>query len=179
MTNETDNPFGDAGVDVTPEPKRKRAKREAPPPRQSTVSDAVADAFSEFEALAEEMGQWRDNIEEKFSATEKFERVSEAADALENLRQPETGDEADNLAVTIQDPPRTRKGPSRSDRRDQAVMLLELALDAIASKLIDLENDREHDQVVNAAMSELEDLRDEIEDAKSEAENIEFPGMFG
>lgn len=35
----------------------------------------VSDAYSEIQSLAEEMGEWRDNMEEKLSHTEKFERV--------------------------------------------------------------------------------------------------------
>ncbi len=50
----------------------------------STVTSLISDAGSIVEELKDEMSEWRDNLEEKFSATEKYERVNEAADALEN-----------------------------------------------------------------------------------------------
>jgi len=56
---------------------------------QADIDGADSDLQSgaeEINALAEEMGSWRDNIEEKFSQTQKFEDVSTAADALENAQ---------------------------------------------------------------------------------------------
>ena len=41
--------------------------------------------ISELESLKEEMESWRDNIEEKFSQTQKYEEVSEAAETLGNI----------------------------------------------------------------------------------------------
>ena len=41
--------------------------------------------LSEIESLAEEMRSWEENIQEKFSATQKYEEVSDAADALEAI----------------------------------------------------------------------------------------------
>jgi hypothetical protein len=37
-----------------------------------TIYDAICDAFSELEELASEMREWADNLEEKFSATQKI-----------------------------------------------------------------------------------------------------------
>lgn len=55
--------------------------------KSSAVEVTIEDALGygpEIAALAEEMGEWRDNLEEKLSHTDKYERVSEAADTLEN-----------------------------------------------------------------------------------------------
>ena len=41
--------------------------------------------LSEWESLKEEMESWRDNIEETFSQTQKYEEVSEAAETLGNI----------------------------------------------------------------------------------------------
>lgn len=51
----------------------------------STIQDAVADAASETQALAEELGEWRDNIEERFGTTAKYEAVDAAAYELEDI----------------------------------------------------------------------------------------------
>jgi len=50
---------------------------------KTSVSAALADGASVISELAEEMGEWRDNLEEKLSHTDKYERVSEAAELLE------------------------------------------------------------------------------------------------
>lgn len=50
----------------------------------ATVMEALDQAQCEVEALMEEMTSWRDGMEEKLSHTDKYERVSEAADTLEN-----------------------------------------------------------------------------------------------
>lgn len=39
----------------------------------------------EIESLKEEMESWRDNTEEKFGTTDRWQRVSDAADALESV----------------------------------------------------------------------------------------------
>jgi chromosome segregation ATPase len=41
---------------------------------------------SEIESLAEEMRQWEENIQEKFSQTSKYETISGSAETLENAR---------------------------------------------------------------------------------------------
>lgn len=51
---------------------------------EMTALEAIDQCACTIEELAEEMGSWRDGMEEKLSHTEKYERVSEAADALEN-----------------------------------------------------------------------------------------------
>jgi hypothetical protein len=51
---------------------------------KTTVADALSDAMSIVTDLQSEMSDWRDSLEDKFSSTEKYERVSEAADSLEN-----------------------------------------------------------------------------------------------
>lgn len=50
----------------------------------TTVENALSLAGSEIGDLWNEMNDWRDSMEDKFSSTEKYERVSEAADTLEN-----------------------------------------------------------------------------------------------
>ncbi len=49
----------------------------------SLVAAIDSGAADEIGGLAEEMGEWRDNMEESFGHTAKFEEVSDAADTLE------------------------------------------------------------------------------------------------
>jgi hypothetical protein len=51
---------------------------------ETTVENALSAAGSDVNDLKDEMDSWRDGMEDKFSSTEKYERVSEAADGLEN-----------------------------------------------------------------------------------------------
>lgn len=49
---------------------------------EKTIGEMLNDAASELNALREEMESWRDGMEDKLSATQKFEDVSSAADEL-------------------------------------------------------------------------------------------------
>lgn len=50
-----------------------------------TIAAALSDALTGVQTLAEEMGEWRDNTEESLGHTNRWQRVSEAADALEEV----------------------------------------------------------------------------------------------
>jgi len=51
---------------------------------KTCVEEILADVPMAIDELKEEMTSWRDALEDKFSGTEKYERVSEAADTLDN-----------------------------------------------------------------------------------------------
>lgn len=66
------------------------------------MEDAATNGFNVLEELASEMGEWRDNIEEKFSATQKYEDVSAAADQLEDISEEDVPDALDTTEpVTV------------------------------------------------------------------------------
>jgi hypothetical protein len=50
---------------------------------KTTIEAALRDGASEIASLTEEMGSWRDGMEEKLSSTSKYDQVSDAADTLE------------------------------------------------------------------------------------------------
>lgn len=138
---------------------------------QSTIADALSSAFGEFESLGEEMRSWADSIEEKLSHTEKYSRVSECADSLEQFSEPTYDDSLGSVKVEYPqyEGKSARKGLSRADRCSNAC----LALDACISVLDELiENDP---QLKDSA----ENLRSDIDDIKGDAEGLEFPGMYG
>jgi hypothetical protein len=57
--------------------------READTPEKVADAEGMAlDAREELDALGAEVGEWATNIEERFSNTEKYERLREAEDAL-------------------------------------------------------------------------------------------------
>jgi hypothetical protein len=124
---------------------------------EMTIADAITDAFSVVEELASEMQEWGDNIEEKFSSTEKYERIREAQYCLESASQPSVPDSLNDAKVIIH-LPKMKKRPSRNDRLTEAHM----------DHLESLEENED-----------AKGLRDELDTANADLEAVEFPGMFG
>ena len=138
-----------------------------------TVEAAVSAAFGELESLAEEMRSWYDNMPESFQNAERGERVGEAADTLEQIQAPELPkllEERDIVEVSMYP---VRKRASRADRRDWAVGLLDQAASMIRTLAEELEKEEGTED------DTLEGIADEIESAKDEAEQVEFPSMYG
>jgi hypothetical protein len=149
--------FADDYFPVDPVPKRKRGEK--PKPRTIPLADAIEEAFAEFAELGEEMSGWAENMPENLQATEKYEAVSTAAETLEGISAPEIADSLGKLEVTIT----PRRCRSRADRCGYAIYLLEQCDEALGAA--------DGDEAA-ALMQELAGIRDE-------AEQIEFPGMYG
>lgn len=153
------------------------------------VADAVSEAYGIAEELRDEMTEWRDNMEEKFSSTDKFSRVSEACDVLEGLDEP--SEPACGAATEIRfdvqkDLRKSRALVTRPRRRDYAMMLLDGAFQAIESRIDAIDEATfaeevtdEETEKLETEKDELETYQDEIERLKDELEGVEFPGMFG
>lgn len=123
---------------------------------------ALAHARSIIEDLASEMAEWRDNMEEKLSATAKYEEVSEAADTLDNALNecPEEAPDGWGTLVFTQD---TRKRQARSTRLSNAIEALYLFQDG--------PDEGEPNDEQQAFMDEIQCVLDY-------AEAVEFPGMY-
>ena len=139
---------------------------------KTTIESAVSQAFGDFQNLAEEMREWADNMEEKFSQTEKYSRVSEAADALEALEEPDHPEWAQTAEVDLPASRKRKRLPSRSTRCFEACVLLNHCLEAIQVKLDVLESGSEE-------QDELQEYYEAIESQKDNAECVEFPGAYG
>ncbi len=60
--------------------------------------------YSEIENLRDEVQEWRDNIEEKFSATQKFSDLEECVDGLDSaISELERGDGQISDAIEIEE----------------------------------------------------------------------------
>ena len=149
------------------------AKTKAQPVmRKMSIADAVSEAFDEISSLAEEMRSWADNMEEKFSSTEKYSQVSEAADTLENAQEPNDYPAfAQSQQIEFSDLPSRKRGYSRSDRCGQACYILQACADELDERIEEL---GDGDESVT-----LSEFRDELTNVKDEVEGVEFPGMFG
>lgn len=136
------------------------------------LADAVSTGISELQELGEEMRSWADNMESgNLGHTDKFYAVSEAAEQLEYIDEPDVPEDwIGELTVTFSTGYKKR-GTPRWLRRDNATAPLQAAKDALEEWL---EENSDNDQV-----GDIEELRDALEEAVSNAEAVEFPGMFG
>lgn len=144
-----------------------RGKRRTAVERKLSVADAVSEAWGELEELGQEMREAFENTPESLQSGGVGEARGEAADALENLTEPDVPEKLGALEITFSQMPLKKKS-SRADRRDQAVN----TLDAVVTFLDD-------EEACEGEEDERNQLRDEIENLKDEAESVEFPGMYG
>jgi FKBP-type peptidyl-prolyl cis-trans isomerase (trigger factor) len=132
-----------------------------------TIADAVSEAFGIFEELAGEMGEWGDNIEEKFSTTAKYDTIRTTQETLEGLIEPDIPDSLGKIEIERYEVKQKRR-QSRANRCSEAVLILEDCMEAL---------DSIEDEAKNKEEAKL--LYDELDTAKGEAEGCEFPGMYG
>jgi hypothetical protein len=163
----------------TAAPKEQKAKKRKTPAYKpskcaGTVS-SITDAVSELESLAEECREIVDNSGEKLAETQRIQTFSETADTLEGISEPSIPDviSGDGISYIEMVPSRKGRGTSRSTRRDNAVNVLQAALDA-AEDFLDDEENEEHDE-----RSDVEMFVSEVQDIIDNAEGCEFPGMYG
>lgn len=145
----------------------RRGKRNAP--AQGTVDGVVDDAYSEIESLSEEMRSWAENMEENFSATEKYSMVVECADLLEAVERPTTPENL--LEERVDFTQDTRRNLSRSSRLNNCVVALEAVCELVEEKIVTLGDDDE--------VSEWDEFFTSLRQTIEEVEQAEFPGMFG
>jgi hypothetical protein len=149
---------------------------------ESTVERAVSDALSTLEELGGECRDVCDNMPESLQSTDRYSTLDATASDLEYLSEPDCPEWIGALAVIFEYKPQRRM--SRSDRRSEAVRVLEAARDAAQAWLDDPAND--HADADTPEALERNDQREEVEQWLTEvgeiidtAENVEFPGMFG
>lgn len=132
----------------------------------STASDLLDTAFNTLEDLAGECSDWYDNLPQSFQDGEKGSILEEARSTLENLSRPDCGEEIGALEVYC---PPHHDCSSRASRRDDAVAQLQAVVDALEAG-----NDQS-----KVDKDEADSLLGELGNAISEAESVEFPGMYG
>jgi hypothetical protein len=147
--------------------------------REATLADAANEAYSEFMALGEEMREWADNLEEKFSATDRYARISEAADALEGLSEPNYPDWASKTKVQISELVKPPRKVSRATRRDNACAILDTCMEVCNEWLDENDKPENRSDEMLEIIGEITQIRDDLENLKDEAEGVEFPGMYG
>lgn len=170
--------------------------------RKGSLADLVSNGFSELQSLAEECREIVDNASEGLQQTQRIQTFESTADALESLSEPDVPDACSDIEVEYTEMVQKRKGrgTSRSTRCSNAVSMLSGCVSALEQHISDLNDKKNEIEEMNEAeikkqkddnpdfkdaeeidndISEAESLKDELDSAVSEAENCEFPGMYG
>lgn len=135
------------------------------------VQGAVEDVASEIESIAEELSSWYDSIPENLQNGDKAQEVESAKDSLESFYLEEAPEGLEDCKVVIY--PDWDGGNSRKDRLCYAVSILNSVAEAV-EEFIQVEEE-------NGDFDELDTLRewkDAVENAASDVDSVEIPGMF-
>lgn len=143
-----------------------------PAPRKMLLADAISEAIGEIQSLAEECREVVDNAGDGgLSQTQRILTLGETADSLENIQEPDAPESLNEVEVSIQDPKPRRRGYSRADRCGHACYMLDECMVTLQEFM--------EKNVEGDAHDDAETLHDELDNAKSEAEGVEFLGMYG
>lgn len=152
-----------------------------------TIADAVSGAYGDLQNLRDEMRDWADNLEDgNLGHTEKFDRVSECADAFDPAdNEPEIPACLEGVNVVYGEAVSTRKGrsASRSTRCSNAVGALEAVKDAAEAKQEEVRQRGADGEATEAkteeTVDELQAFLDELDEMIDAGQSAEFPGMYG
>lgn len=138
-----------------------------------TVSDALSEAFGEFESLRDELQEWYDNLPESFQNGSKGDALQEAVSQLEDLSEPSiNSEEIRQLGIVCL--PGTLRSCSRSARCSNAVEILESCVEALQ----EMKDKKSDENCMTEEVGECESLIDELSQAIDTANYVEFPGMY-
>lgn len=134
---------------------------------------SVGDAYSALTELGDECREIVDNASEGLQQTQRIQTLEETAGVLEGMDDQDVPESVRDLPIHYTEFINARKGrsPSRSVRCTNAAAVLYAAAAALEEWL-----------AVNAEHDDFDDvtsLKDQLENDAGEAENCEFPGMYG
>jgi hypothetical protein len=139
--------------------------------QESSIADAVSNAFSALEELASECREIVDNASEGLAQTQRIQTLDSTASQLEGLSEPEMPDKFGEIRVKYFEATK-RRGVSRTIRCSNAINALQAVVEVCDERLEELGEDAD-------AAGPIETLRETCQDAIDEAEGCEFPGMYG
>ena len=155
-------------------------------PCTGSVLGLIEGAYSELEALRDEVQEIVDNASEGLAQTQRIQTLGETADALYGADDvPDVPDAVATLRCTYTEDQRKSKSTSRASRCAEACTLLEAAVgeldDFISTaedKLCDMTDEGEK-EALEQSKYEVEELRDTVQELLDNAQGAEFPGMYG
>jgi hypothetical protein len=137
---------------------------------KTTIGAAVNTAFSGIEEIGSEMRDWFDNMPENLQGSGKGDEVSEAADTLEGVSEPDVPScIAEREFDRCYFPPKKRM--SRSARLDEYLDYARQAVTEMQAALDEPHYSEEEKAEIESCVSETQDMIDE-------AEGVSFPGMY-
>lgn len=145
------------------------------PTRSGTVSSAVSDAISDLTELGGECKEAKENMPENLQNSSRAEMLETAGDTLEGISEPDCPEHLQDLPCSWTED--CRKGTGRPVRRDNCVSMIDAAMSAVQSWMD--ENEDSEDDEVKEQHEAASSYHDELDNAKAEAEGVEFPGMYG
>jgi methyl-accepting chemotaxis protein len=167
---------------------------------QLPISTCLDNAKSDLQELADEMDNWRSNMEgTNLEYTQKYQDVSDCADTLQDqlgsledvvstIEDMKGFDLQKTATVTFYE----TKKPSRRDRLDMVVAYLNEAkdelqdqVDEMREKVRQLEEldvltpeQKEEMEKLEESADSMEDQLNELDNIISELESVDFPGMY-
>lgn len=146
------------------------ATKKEPIKTETSISAAVNTTFSGIEEIGGEMREWFDNMPENLQGGSKGDEVSEAADTLENISEPDVPACIADREFTVITYP-LKKRASRSDRLDDYLDYARQAVDDMQQALDEPHFSEEEKQEIETCIEETQSMIDE-------AEGVCFPGMY-
>jgi predicted house-cleaning noncanonical NTP pyrophosphatase (MazG superfamily) len=141
-------------------------------PCTGSVLGLIEGAYSELEALRDEVQEIVDNASEGLSQTQRIQTFEETASALDFVDSvPDVPEAVQDFVVEYTEDKRKSKSTSRATRCAEAVNLLQCVIEVL-TEFSEAKQDSE-------LCDEIEQLLSELEDAVGYAEGAEFPGMYG
>lgn len=155
----------------------------------SCFADVVSMGVADLIDLGNEMREWFDNCSENLQQSDKMQTVEQTAETLENFDEPDLEDWLGKVRFEHLEHNYTSRQfatRSRATRRDDAVWHLQQVIDHL-DKIVDdgfafITDDKGvgmQTELTSEQLEEIEPLRDELQVIVDEAENAEFPGMYG
>lgn len=158
----------------------------------ASLVDALSNFYGEVQSLAEEVRERYDNMPENLQGGDLGSRLDETASTLEYIDEIDLPPAAEtylaDLTVSVAYMrPYGRRAESRSMRMSNAASWADAVVQAVrewcdeqetAFNALD-EEEKEANKDLDAAITVLREFADEVEANKEDAENVEFPGMYG
>jgi hypothetical protein len=135
-------------------------KKLKPIRHDSTLMATLSDCIGELTSIGEECGESRDNLEERFSGTERYQNFSDAADELEGIEEPDIPECYREHPVTYTT---FHKGGKRGDSKSQRLSNAMAGIEAALSEVNDL-LEAEEDEDVKGELETLQEALQEIHD---------------
>jgi hypothetical protein len=159
-------------------------------PTKTTVQSAIEDGLQILSELRDELQEAVDNMPDSLRDGQRGSTLQESVSTLEGFcdETPDFDDCGPGAECEVEYGANRRRKQSRSDRRDEAVRMLDAGIDGLrgwadsqgGTETVPEEGeDEDAREEQQAQMDRCRELADEIEQWKDEADGVEFPGMYG